>query len=153
MRDIQINLVSRDNWEEAMKISVQPEHTRFVPSVTESLAYAYLKPWDEALDPFVLSIDDQIVGFFFLSYTPGSDDNYWIGGFQIDKKHQGQGHGKRAMVSILNFIKREHPNCKVVSLTVEPTNERAKRLYETAGFVSENGRNQYGEIIYRNTNL
>lgn len=152
MRDIQISFVSRDNWEEAIKVSVHPEQARFVPSVTESLAYAYLKPWDEALDPFVISINHVIIGFFFLSYTPDSTDNYWIGGFQIDKAFQGKGYGKQAMEKIIPFIKQEHPRCQVISLTVEPSNDHAKRLYEQAGFVSENGRNQYGEIIYRYTN-
>lgn len=152
MRDIQISLVSHHNWEEAMKISVRPEQARFVPSVTESLAYAYLKPWDEALDPYVLSTGNVIIGFFFLSHTPDSSDNYWIGGFQIDKAHQGKGYGKQAMAKIISFVKQEHPRCQIISLTVEPSNEQAKRLYEHTGFVSENGRNQYGEIIYRYTN-
>lgn len=149
MRDIQIHLVSQDNWEEAMKVSVYPEQAHYVPSVTESLAYAYLKPWDEALDPFVISNHDKIIGFFFLSYTPHSLDNYWIGGFQIDNAFQGKGYGKQAMAKILSFIKQEHPHCQVISLTVEPSNEQARRLYEQVGFVSEHGRNQYGEMIYR----
>ncbi|MFS0873936.1 GNAT family N-acetyltransferase [Paenibacillus xylanilyticus] len=149
MEHFTIQPVSAENWEEAINISVFEEQKCFVPSVTQSLAYAYIKPWDEALDPFILSIHEQIIGFFYVSYTPNSSDNYWIGGFQIDAKYQQKGCGKKAMAAIIQFLRESHPSCNLISLTVEKENFIAQRLYQGLGFISENRLNQDGEIIYR----
>ncbi|WP_341278031.1 GNAT family N-acetyltransferase [Paenibacillus sp. FSL H8-0537] len=148
MEQIIIQPVTTENWEEAIEISVSEEQRNFVPSVIESLAYAYIKPWDEALDPFVQSINGKIIGFFYISYTPHSSDNYWIGGFQIDQKHQWKGYGKKAMVAIIKFIRECHPNCRLISLTVAQENLIAQNLYEGIGFIRGHRSNQDGEIIY-----
>jgi len=149
MDTITIQPITRDNWEDALKITVEKHQTSFVPSVTEGIAYAHIKPWDEALDPYILSVNEAIVGFFYLSYTPESEDNYWIGGFQIDQAFQGKGYGKQSMTAIIDFITQHHPQCKVISLTVEKENVRAQSLYKSLSFVSENKTNDYGEVIFR----
>lgn len=113
MVNIKIQPVTRENWEEALKISLYEHQVSLVPSVIEGIAYAYIKPWDEAFDPYVLEIDGKVFGFFYLSYTPDSTDNYWIGGFQIDQSYQGKGMGKRAIRAILDYITKQHPECKV----------------------------------------
>lgn len=149
MSNITIKPVTKENWEEALAISVKGSQKEFVPSVAESLAFAYIKPWDEELDPFALYSGDEMIGFFYVSYTPGSKGNYWIGGFQIDKQHQGKGYGRKALESIIAFIKESHPNCEVISLTIEEANKHARQLYEKVGFKSQNKANQYGEFIYK----
>ncbi|GGH60579.1 GCN5 family N-acetyltransferase [Paenibacillus silvae] len=146
---VQIQPVTRDNWEQALQISLHEHQTHLVPSVMEGLAYAYIKPWDEAFDPFVLALKGQVFGFFYLSYTPESADNYWIGGFQLDRAFQGQGMGKRALGAVIDFVKKEHPLCRVISLTVERDNVTAQRLYTSLSFVSENETNDDDEVIYR----
>ena len=148
MGAITIEPITKRNWEEAMAIGVCDSQKSFVPSVAECLAFAYLKPWDEALDPYVLLVDKTIIGVFYLSYTPDSKDNYWIGGFQIDKRHQGKGYGKQALLQIVKFIKERHPVCCLVSLTVEKDNLHAILLYEKFGFTSEKKENEYAEVIY-----
>jgi diamine N-acetyltransferase len=140
--------VTRENCEEALKLQVSPEQMKFAPSVAESLASAYIKPWDEALDPFVICVDDQLVGLFYISYTPDSKDNYWIGGFIIDRKFQGRGYGRRALREMLSFVPTVHPNCQEIKLTVEKENLTAQKLYRSLGFDSEGETNKYGEIIY-----
>ena len=76
--------VNKGNWQEAVSITLHQSQEELVPSVIESLAYAYIKPWDEAFDPYLLYKDDKNIGFFYLSYTPNSSDNYWLGGFQLE---------------------------------------------------------------------
>ncbi len=149
MVNIKIQPVTRENWEEALKISLYEHQVSLVPSVIEGIAYAYIKPWDEAFDPYVLEIDGEVFGFFYLSYTPDSTDNYWIGGFQIDQSYQGKGMGKRAIRAILDYITKQHPECKVISLTVERDNEIAQNLYKSMSFISENRTNSDDEVIYR----
>ncbi|MCP1183760.1 GNAT family N-acetyltransferase [Paenibacillus sp. 1781tsa1] len=147
--DIKVQPVTRENWEDALKISLHEHQISLVPSVIEGIAYAYIKPWDEAFDPYVLEIDGKVVGFFYLSYSPDSTDNYWIGGFQIDKSYQGKGMGKCAIRVILDYITKQHPLCNVISLTVERDNEIAQNLYKSMSFISENRTNSDNEVIYR----
>lgn len=119
MYDICIKEITKNNWEEAFELSVHESQKSFVPNIAESLAFAYIKPWDEALDPYVLYENNRIIGAFYISYTPNSEENYWIGGFQIDKELQGKGYGKQALNKIIEYIKEKHRKCKVISLTVE----------------------------------
>ena len=51
--------------------------------------------------------------------------------------------------SILDFIINAHPNCKVISLTVEKSNTIASRLYESFSFICTNTVNPDDEVIYR----
>ncbi len=140
--------ITKENWETALELEVHPEQQKFVPSPAESIASAYIKPWDEALDPYAIMLDDKIIGLFYLSYTPDSIDNYWIGGFFIDKKYQGNGYGKSSLKEILEFIPTIHPNCQQMKLTVEKENIVAITLYESIGFITNNKVNKYDEIIY-----
>ncbi|WP_235857665.1 GNAT family N-acetyltransferase [Paenibacillus albiflavus] len=107
------------------------------------------KSWDEAFDPYILCKDDKTFGFFYLSYTPNSTNNYWIGGFQIDKEYQGMGLGTQSLKRILEFIQEMNRQCEVISLTIEKSNNHARKLYEKLGFVNQDKENQDGEIIYK----
>ncbi|TCZ68408.1 GNAT family N-acetyltransferase [Paenibacillus albiflavus] len=149
MNLIRIEPIDKNNWEEALSISLLKSQEKFVPSVIESLAWAYIKPWDEAFDPYILCKDDKTFGFFYLSYTPNSTNNYWIGGFQIDKEYQGMGLGTQSLKRILEFIQEMNRQCEVISLTIEKSNNHARKLYEKLGFVNQDKENQDGEIIYK----
>ena len=147
-KEIRFEPITKDNWEEVLKLEIHPEQKKFAPSPAESLAAAYVKPWDEALDPYAIVIAGKLVGCFYVSYTPASEDNYWIGGFIIDKKYQGKGYGKAALREILRFIPKLHPNCKEIKLTVESENTVARSLYKSLGFGDTDQVNKYGEIIF-----
>ena len=148
MGKIRFEQFNRDNWEEAMQMEILPEQKKFAPTVAESLAAAYIKPWDEALDPYIIFIDDTMIGCFYISYTPESEDNYWIGGFIIDKKYQRRGYGKAALSEILRFLPTIHPQCRKAMLTVEKDNCVAQSLYKCLGFGDTGRVNKYDEIIY-----
>ena len=146
--EIRFEPFTKENWEDALKLQVHPSQAKFAPTVAESLAAAYIKPWDETLDPYVIYAGETMVGCFYLSYTPGSEDNYWIGGFIIDRNHQGKGLGKASLREILRFVGELHPTCRQVNLTVEPDNVAAQGLYKSLGFGDTGRANKYGEIIY-----
>lgn len=146
--DITFKEYTRDNWEKALKLEVLPEQKKFAPTIAESLASAYIKPWDEALDPYLIYLDDKMIGAFYLSYTPDSKNNYWIGGFMIDKNYQNKGYGRQVLPDILNFISKAYPKCEEIKLTVEQDNIVAQKLYKSLGFDDTGKKNRYGEIIY-----
>jgi diamine N-acetyltransferase len=139
---------TRDNYDMALELGVYDKQKNFVPSIQESLAHAYIKPWDEAFDPYLLEEDTKLIGAFYISYTPGSKDNYWLGGFFIDKNYQGKGLGKEALIHIIDFIKVHYQPIESLSLTVEVHNHKAMKLYQSLGFTSNKEVNRDGEIIY-----
>lgn len=145
---ITISEYTKKNFQDALKLDVFNSQKKFVPSILESLAFAYIKPWDECFDPYLLYASDELVGAFYISYTPSTHDDYWIGGFFIDKNYQNRGIGREAFREILTFIKNKHTNCLEIQLTVEQDNVVAQKFYESFGFVSQNELNPDGEIKY-----
>lgn len=137
--------IDKNNYEEAIRLT---EHDHSYVSVVHGLAYAYIKPWDEALDPYVVMLDDLIIGFVYVSYTPHSEDNYWIGGLYIKSEYRHQGYGRKTIEWVIDMIQRNHKECHTVRLTVEEENTVAKSLYEHMGFMTDQERNAYGEIRY-----
>jgi diamine N-acetyltransferase len=150
---ISVHEINRYNYEQILDLGIHEEQRAFVPSVLESLAYAYIKPWDEAFDIFALYQNDIPVGLFYISYTPESLDNYWLGGFFVSKEYQNKGVGKLSFACIMDFIKNKYTKCQVLSLTVENSNLKAKSLYEKFGFISDGELNQDKEVIYKNKDM
>ncbi len=144
--------VTRENWRAALQLAVHPEQQRFiadvVPIAAIALAKAYIRPGGLLWLPYAFYADDEMVGFTELAYEPGSADNYWIFHFFIDRAYQGQGYGKRALRLFLDFITRQHPNCRAICLTVHPENIAAQRLYAQTGF-RPTGDERDGEPVYR----
>ena len=142
-----IQKVTKINWEEAISIQVFDNQKNLVPSVTESLAIAYIKPWDEILDPFIVYINNKIVGFYYVSYTPNSTNNYWLGGLIIDKKYQNKGLGSTVLHHAILHTVHQHPSCKIILISVHPKNIKARHLYTKYGFMEMGEFNKYGEQL------
>ncbi|WP_206098630.1 alpha/beta fold hydrolase [Paenibacillus silvae] len=70
---VQIQPVTRDKWEQALQISLHEHQTHLVPGVMEGLAYAYIKPWDEAFDPYVLEYNGLDVIRFYTGILQSQD--------------------------------------------------------------------------------
>ncbi|MGB0387350.1 MAG: GNAT family N-acetyltransferase [Ardenticatenaceae bacterium] len=151
MDEITLQPVSRDNWRQALKLSLFPEQQHFVADVTPpvaiALAKAYIQPGHKNVAPFAIYAGDRMVGFFNLHYTAESVDDYWIFHFFIDKDHQRQGYGQAALSKLIERIRTKHPHCERIRLTVNPNNHAAQAFYRKMGFVSD-GQLAYGEPIY-----
>jgi diamine N-acetyltransferase len=63
----------------------------------------------------------------------------------IDRKHQGKGYGRAALLEALKEI-RAIPGIKKVSIRYMPENPLAQRFYSRFGFV-EVGRDSDGEVV------
>ena len=145
MSEIHLKSIDKENYEEAIRLT---ENDHQYVSVVHGLAYAYIKPWDEAFDPYVVMKNNTMIGFVYVSYTPHSRDNYWIGGLYITQEYRHQGYGKQTINLMIETICKKNPECHMVRLTVEPENIYAKSLYEHMGFITDDDRNIYGEIRY-----
>ncbi|WP_459503476.1 GNAT family N-acetyltransferase [Bacillus sp. C1] len=150
MTNIQLKIVTRDNWEEALKLQVSTQQHQFVPAVAVSLAKVYIKPDGDNVEyiPFAIYDNDIMVGFIMHAFEPNTSHMYWINGFMIDESHQRKGYGKAALFEMIRWITNHFSQCKEIRLTVHKENIRAKKLYESYGFV-DLGHIYDGEQVYR----
>ncbi|MBE5106652.1 GNAT family N-acetyltransferase [Bacillus thuringiensis] len=148
--NVQLKVVTRENWEDALKLQVKENQMKFVPSVAVSLAKVYIKPDGENVGyiPFAIYDGDLMVGFIMHAYIRETSDMYWINGFIIDQKQQGNGYGKAALKEIIHTIQNRFKECKEIRLTVHKDNISAKKLYERYGF-QPLGHDYDGEQVYR----
>ncbi|MGE7863647.1 GNAT family N-acetyltransferase [Bacillus mobilis] len=148
--NVQLKVVTRENWEDALKLQVKENQTRFVPAVAVSLAKVYIKPDGDNVEyiPFAIYDGNLMVGFIMHAVIRETTDMYWINGFIIDQKQQGNGYGKAALQESIYLIKNTCKACKEIRLTVHKENLSAKKLYELYGFQSL-GLDYDGEQVYR----
>jgi len=148
--NIQLKIVTRANWEDAFKLQVKKDQRKFVPSVAVSLAKVYIKPDGDHVEyiPFAIYDGELMVGFVMHAVIKETTDMYWINGFIIDQKQQGNGYGKAALQESVYLIKNTYKACKEIRLTVHKDNISARKLYECYGFQSL-GHDYDGEQVYR----
>lgn len=79
----------------------------------------------------VAEVDGTIVGFLSCEHRRGLAD---LGMF-VDGAHRGHGIGGLLLDAAIAWARDEH--CHKLTLEVWPHNERARRLYVSAGFVDE----------------
>ncbi|MCU5223918.1 GNAT family N-acetyltransferase [Bacillus tropicus] len=148
--NIQLKVVTRENWEDTLQLQVKENQRKFVPTVAVSLAKVYIKPDGDNVEyiPFAIYNGDQMVGFVMHAVVKETTDMYWINGFIIDRKQQGKGYGKAALQESIYLIKNTYKTCKEIRLTVHKDNIPAKKLYESYDFQSL-GHDYDGEQVYR----
>ncbi|PGL71145.1 GNAT family N-acetyltransferase [Bacillus sp. AFS055030] len=142
---IHLKIVTRENWEEAIKLEVNSEQLNFVPTVAVSLAKVYIKPDGENVEyiPFAIYDDQTMVGFIMHAFEEHTTNSYWINGFLIDKQFQSKGYGKLAFVEMIKWIGNKFQQCKEIRLTVHKDNKLAMNLYKQLGFIPTG--NYFGE--------
>lgn len=150
---IELRKITDENFRACISLDVHEEQKGFVASNVRSLAQAWIAHDSQQCIPLPFAIynDDAMVGFVMLAFeTSGADhadSQYYIWRFMIDKNHQGQGYGRAAMAEVLKFI-RTYPcgTAARATLSYEPDNVVAKRLYASFGFF-ETGEITDGEIV------
>jgi diamine N-acetyltransferase len=144
--------ITRENWRDALQLSVHPEQQRFiaayVPIAAIALAKAYVRPGGLVWIPYAFYTPAEMIGLTELAYEPESIENYWLFHFFIDQRYQGQGYGKQALRLFLQFLREHHTRCKALHLTVHPENDRAQHLYTHVGF-RPTGEEVDHELVYK----
>lgn len=140
--------VTDANWQTALALDIEPDQRDFTPSVAISLAKAYIQPDGLAYDPVAIYAGATMVGFYSFIYKPGDLRYCYLGGFLIDKAHQGRGYGRAALADFIATVQRSYPQCRDILLSVHPQNERAQQLYTRLGFV-KTGDIYDGEVVMR----
>ncbi|WP_419393205.1 GNAT family N-acetyltransferase [Cytobacillus praedii] len=133
---LHLETITKDNWIKAISLRVREDQEKFVASNAVSLAQLNFLN-DFHAKGIYLGV--EMIGFAL--YGMDEDDHeYWIYRMMIDQKHQGKGYGKEAIKLVIDDIKMiKEDRHKTITLSYEPTNEHAKRVYEKVGFKEIDG--------------
>lgn len=121
--------VDRDNWREVTKLQVAESQREFV---AEPSYYLTLCSYGGDWQPLAVYLGEQVIGFMMWAVDE-ADGSCWLGGILIDKKHQRQGYGRKAIQTAITTLSDEH-GYQNFALSYSPKNP-AKRLYHKLGFI------------------
>ena len=149
---ISLRDVTKENWQECVRLQLAPEQEHFVSSNAYSLAESKFMPTfvpqaiyrrDEA------TADEAMVGFVMYGYYPDGEapwgQRHWVFRLMIDRAHQGRGYGTAALRAVLARLAAD-PACPTVLIGYETDNPIARKLYHGLGF-REIGTAPWGELV------
>lgn len=140
---ITLRPITRANWQACIHLQLSPAQAKKLASNLYSLAEAYVEP---RCTPRGIYAGERMIGFVMTEFD-ADHHVYNIPRFMIDVRWQGGGYGGRALATVLDTLKAEHPDAPIfISLT--PDNVAARRLYERHGFVAT-GQHVHGEDVLR----
>ncbi|MFO7618166.1 MAG: GNAT family N-acetyltransferase [Thermoplasmata archaeon] len=144
--------VTEDNFEEFVRLEVSPDQkNNFYFKRTDpnlwSLAQMHVYKGSRIR---AIYADDIMVGgmFYAPSLAPEHPERAWLTRFMIDQRHQGKGHGRKAMLMLFDRVKAENPKATRLGLSYEPENTLAAALYKSLGF-EETGKVVNGQVVVR----
>ncbi|MEH7884359.1 GNAT family N-acetyltransferase [Bacillus sp. JJ1609] len=124
--------ITKENWEEAIDLTVKEEQKHLIASNLYSIAEV------QFLENFKASgiyYEEKMIGFAM--YGIDSDDNnYWIYRLMLDQAYQGKGFGATSVNLIVEEIKCiNSANIPFIMIGYHPENDGARYAYKKAGFV------------------
>ena len=141
--EVTLHDVVADDRHDLLEIRIARDQRTFVGPVANYLSRCLL---DMTWQPLAIRAGGEVVGFVMWSRS-ATDGSYWIGGFQIDRRRQGRGHGRSALLALIEAL-RAKPGCREIVLTYLPANAAARRLYASLGF-RETGEMIADEVVAR----
>ncbi len=145
---LHLKMITKDNWLKAIALKVREDQVIFVASNAVSLAQLNFL---ENFHAKGIYYGEEMVGFTLFGIDE-DDHEYWIYRMMIDEKHQGKGYGKEAVKLVIEDIKNmKEDRHQTITLSYEPTNVHAKRVYEKMGFNEIEGLLIGGEQVSRFT--
>ena len=149
--NIQLKDITTNNFFECILLKSEDVqgYRIFETNVTSnafSLAQSKVEPnWI----PKAIYDDEKMVGFTMYGFETNYKF-YFVTRLMIDYRHQGKGYGKQAILKVIEEIKKL--SCSEVYTSIVPTNQVAKRLYTSIGFVDTGKTIEFGgeyEPLYR----
>lgn len=133
-KQINFRNVDKDNFDEAIQMEVNPSQKGFMEGNLISIAEC---SFEKDFRAKVIYDDQTPVGFalYYLVEEEGDIPYVFLHRFMVDKKYQGKGYGKAALLACVDLFKEEFPQIKAVELMHYPDNRIGESLYEKTGFV------------------
>ena len=131
-----LHRINRDNWRRAIQLEVRPDQLPDVATNVHSIAEAYTDP---TLRPLLIypgdndpEPKDEPVGF--VMYEVADCGIGFILRLMVDRRHQGKGYGRAAMIETIRRLRHES-GVQRIATSHRIKNEAASRLYHSLGFV------------------
>ena len=125
--------VTKDNFAEAS--ALRPKRSQYQhirpDTVLSVLAMGYVDPPERPTRPCLIEEGGRLVGFLTVRDLGHSVRFY---AFFIDRRYQGRGLGRRALLHLIDWVKEHHPGARGIECGVRPENAVARHLYEDLGF-------------------
>ncbi|WP_291574329.1 GNAT family N-acetyltransferase [Clostridium sp. UBA4548] len=138
---ILLKQVTKENWYECNSLEVYEEQEGIVAPNYNSIIISLL--YDNWHSKCIYE-DDVLIGFLLYGIEEDTGKPMLLR-YMVDKKFQGKGLGKKALLKLLDLIKIEYGNIKFYT-TVSPKNVSAEKLYESVGF-EKNGEIMWDENV------
>lgn len=139
--------ITEDNWVEVIFLTTNKEDMptlceEYVMSNALSIVQAlYEKTWITK----AIEHDGVLIGFTMYGFCE-KEKFFEICSIMIDKRYQGHGYGSKAVLTVIDEIKKMD-GCKEIYLSTDSHNERGIHIYEKLGFVNT-GRMIDNEDLY-----
>lgn len=134
--------VTNSNLQDILDLHLPVEQRHFIETPLECLKEAEeLRDWQ----PRGIYFKDRLIGFTMYGEIL-SEQRVWMDRFLIDQKYQGQGHGKKALYELLQYLFETY-SCNEIYLSLYPDNHRAFALYCNLGFKLNGELDTKGEQI------
>lgn len=138
---ILLKQVTKENWYECNSLEVYKEQEGIVAPNYNSIIISLL--YDNWHSKCIYE-DNVLIGFLLYGIEEDTGKPMLLR-YMVDKKFQGKGLGKKALLKLLDLIKIEYGNIKFYT-TVSPKNVSAEKLYESVGF-EKNGEIMWDENV------
>jgi diamine N-acetyltransferase len=123
--------VTPENYAETLTLAVAPDQERLISPVVKSLSDAFV--WQSQVR--VCREAERLVGFVMAyAFEWEGEPVVNIVRFLIDQHHQGRGLGRELLRLAIDWIASFEPNPVRARISTYPDNERALKLYRSAGF-------------------
>lgn len=143
---LHLETITKDNWVKAISLRVREDQVNFVASNAVSLAQLNFL---ENFHAKGIYLGEEMIGFALYGIDE-DDQEYWMYRMMIDQKHQGKGYGKEAIQLVIDDIRAiKEERHQTITLSYEPENEHAKRIYKKLGFNEVEGLIISGEQVAR----
>ena len=158
---IHLEKIDSQNVWDVLDLKLRREQKNYVASNEISIVQAYTAIGTGcSAFPFAIYNDKKVVGFLMIGFNEAAlyeldgeeapsalKNNYSLWRLMIDKRHQGRGYGRQAILQALDFV-RTWPCGKAVycEVSYEPDNEVGAKLYASLGF-QVNGEMDGDEIV------
>jgi len=153
---VELRKITWENFNDCLSLDVTDDQKNFIDSNVYALAQAYIAATNDKFPPIAYAIynGQTVIGLVILVHKYAKDSKYYhencyeVVSFMIGKQFQGKGYGKEAFARVIDIIKTfPEGKAKSVCLSYDPTNETARRLYASYGFIETGSVNDIGEVV------
>ncbi|WP_052255025.1 GNAT family N-acetyltransferase [Salinicoccus sp. YB14-2] len=146
---VELKEITEDNFYEVIELKVNDaqEASKFVAPNVKSIAECWLYRKDENVFPYAVYNEDEIVGFLLLDLDE-EEREYMIWRMMVDEKHQGRGHGRKIVETVIERAGNDKGYDVLIADYVEG-NVQMKYLLESLGFKRTGFDTENNEVLMR----